>query len=301
MKNSKDFGVSIIIPAFNEEGTIGEVIRRIQNVNWEWQILVINDGSDDETAKIAKAAGAKVLNHPYNIGLGGCLKNGARVAKGDIFVFIDGDGQHPPEDIPRLLEAMDEYDMAVGVRSLSQQLTHRAFGNRIFSWVANRLSGHKVPDLTSGFRAIRRECFMEFIHLLPNRYSSATTLTLAMLKAGLFVRFIPVSDTKLRERDKSGIRPLRDGINILSLIVRIIMLFNPNKFFLPIGGGLVGVGCLFGALQLLNLGGIRGSTIIFIVTGILILMFGLCADQISNIRLGLQRPPLKKRGNELEK
>jgi len=195
-----------------------------------------------------------------------------------------------PEEIPKLLDALKTYHMAVGIRPLSQQTPHRALGNRIFIWVAERLSGHKIPDLTSGFRAIHKEYFMEFIHLLPNRYSSSTTLTLAMLKAGLFVGFVPISRVKFRMSGKSGIAPLRDGFRIVGLIFRAIMLFNPQIFFLPVSAVIFLTGLSLGAFQLLHLGGIRGITIIFVLTGILIFMFGLLADQIANIRLGAQKP-----------
>lgn len=295
MEDTKDSKISIIVPAYNEEAKIGEVIKRIRQVNQEWQIVVVDDGSSDQTSELAEAAGAKVLKHPYNIGLGGSLKSAARIVDGDILIFVDADGQHPPEEIPKLLDFMETHDMVVGVRTLSQQASHRAWGNRIFIWVAEKLSGHKIPDLTSGFRAVRREYFMEFIHLLPNRYSSSTTLTLAMLKAGLFVRFVPISGTKNRETGKSGIALLRDGFRIIGLIVRTIMLFNPQKFFLPTAAGIFGIGLLIGIFQLLSLGGIRGTTIIFILAGILIFMFGLLADQIANVRLSMQKPQTKSR------
>jgi len=285
-----NFDISIIIPAHNEAETIGDIIQRIRRVNPDWEILVVDDGSSDKTAEVSVGAGAQVLKHPYNIGMGGAIKNAVRRVKGDIFVLVDGDGQHPPEEIPKLLENLKDHDMVVGIREMADQLSHRAFGNRVFNWVANRLSGHKIPDLTSGFRAIRKEYFLEFIHLLPNGYSSATTLTLAMLKAGLFVRFVPISGMTIRKKGKSGIMPLFDGLGIIGIIVRIIMVFNPNKFFLSVGGGLLGFGLLFGLFQLLYVGGIRGTTIIFTLTGILILMFGLLADQIANIRFSLQKP-----------
>jgi glycosyltransferase involved in cell wall biosynthesis len=294
MKNVQDYKISIIIPAYNEEASISEVIHRIQKVNKDWQVLVVDDGSSDQTAQMAKASGAEVIKHPYNIGLGGSLKSAARIAKGDIFVFVDGDGQHPAEEIPKLLDLLKTYHMVVGIRPLSQQAPHRAWGNRIFIWVAERLSGHKIPDLTSGFRAMHREYFMEFIHLLPNRYSSSTTLTLAMLKAGLFVGFTSVSGVKIRRAGKSGIAPMRDGFRIVGLIFRTIMLFNPQIFFLPISAGIFSAGVLMGVFQLLRLGGIKGITIIFILTGILIFMFGLLADQIANIRLGAQKPQTER-------
>ena len=295
MHNMTDSDISIIIPAHNEAETVGDIIQRIRQVNSNWEILVVDDGSEDRTAEVSIAAGAQVLKHPYNIGMGGAIKNAVRRVKGVIFVLVDGDGQHPPEEIPKLLEKLRDHDMVVGIREMGKQLSYRAFGNRVFNWVGNKLSGHEIPDLTSGFRAIRKDSFMEFIHLLPNGYSSATTLTLAMFKAGLFVSFVPIDAMTIRKKGKSGIEPVSDGFKIVGLIIRIIMVFNPNKFFLPVGGGLLGFGLVFGLFQMVYVGGIRGTTIIFVLTGILILMFGLLADQISNVRFSLQKQSIDRK------
>ncbi len=175
--------VSIIIPAYNEAQTIGDIVSRIRALYPDFEIIVVNDGSTDETPVIAKVAGAIVYSHPYNIGNGAAIKSGIRAASGDILVFMDADFQHNPEDIETMLNYFPEYDMVVGARSKKDQISlGRALGNKIYNWLASYVAKFNVQDLTSGFRAIKSDIAKQFLYLLPNSYSYPTTLTLGCFK-----------------------------------------------------------------------------------------------------------------------
>lgn len=277
--------VTVLIPAFNEGHAIREVVENVRAVGPEWEVLVVDDGSRDDTAAAAEAGGAKVIRHPYNIGNGAAIKTGLRGASGDIVVMLDADGQHDPNDIVRLLEPMGTYDLVVGARTKESDVSRfRALGNAVFIAVASWISENEILDLTSGFRAVRRERALEFISLYPNRYSYPTTMTLCFLKAGLFVRFVPVPGFQRRLGGVSRIRPFRDGMRFLTIIIKTVMLFDPLKAFLPAGLGLVlfGTGVLF--WQYCRTNAIQNASVIILMTGVLVLFFGLLASQNASLR-----------------
>ncbi|MBW2005064.1 MAG: glycosyltransferase family 2 protein, partial [Deltaproteobacteria bacterium] len=203
---------SIIIPAYNEAQTIGDVVTKIIDLYPDFEIIVVNDGSTDDTAAVAKDAGALVYSHPYNIGNGAAVKSGIRFASGKILIFMDGDGQHDPRDIEKMLEYFPDFDMVVGARLKGHQASWgRALANRIYNWLASYVAKFPIKDLTSGFRAVKSDIAHNFLYLLPNTYSYPTTLTLGALRSGRSVKYIAIN-TQKREKGRSKIRIFRDGI-----------------------------------------------------------------------------------------
>jgi glycosyltransferase involved in cell wall biosynthesis len=286
----EDLSVSVIIPAFNEEEGIARIVSEIRQAGPEYEILVVDDGSKDNTAKAAKLAGAsRVISHPYNIGNGAAIKTGARAATGDIVVMIDADGQHPVKNIPLLLEKMDQYSMAVGSRTAkSNVLMFRSFGNYFMRRLAMYLVEGYIMDLTSGFRAIKREVLMEYIHLFPNTYSYPTTITMSLLKEGYPVAWVPMDDIGKRTTGKSNIRPWRDGVRFVAIMVRIIMLFSPQKVFLPVGMIFLIIG-IYLSIFTIQRERLEPSAVMVVMIGVFVLLFGLIAEQLSVIRRELNR------------
>jgi glycosyltransferase involved in cell wall biosynthesis len=268
---------TILIPAFNEAASIDKVIRKIRELCPRQEILVINDGSTDGTEAAARQAGARVINHPYNMGYGAAIKTGVRHARGAHLVFFDADGQHDPKDIPRLLEALGQSDMAVGARPVGTGAWGRRSGKWFLYRVANYLVGRSIPDLNSGLRAIRRSLALQFIHLLPNGFSLSTTLTLALFRSGYRVSYLPI---QVQERvGKSTVSPV-DFFKTLFLILRMITLFAPLRIFLPACGLLllIGIPSLLWDLSQRN---ITDTTVLIWLMSLLIFLFGLLADTIS--------------------
>ena len=232
--------LSIILPAKNEAAAIGATVEKIHaqlaqmRLETDAEVLVVNDGSTDNTAAVAEAAGARVVHHPYSKGNGAAIKTGARAAQGEMLVFMDADGQHDPADIPSLLDKLDQgHDMVVGARQKgSQASVGRGLANGLYNRLASWMTGHKVEDLTSGFRAVRADKFREFLYLLPNGFSYPTTSTMAFFRAGYSVAYIPIHAAK--RIGKSHIRLLRDGTRFLLIIFKIGTLFSPLKIFAPV-------------------------------------------------------------------
>ena len=232
--------LSIILPAKNESVAIGTTVEKIHAQLAQMgktegiEVLVVNDGSSDDTAAVAQAAGARVVHHPYSKGNGAAIKTGTRAAQGEVLVFMDADGQHDPADIPRLLDTLNQgHDMVVGARQKgSQASVGRGLANGLYNRLASWMTGHKVEDLTSGFRAVRADKFREFLYLLPNGFSYPTTSTMAFFRAGYSVAYVPIHAAK--RIGKSHIRLLRDGARFLLIIFKIGTLFSPLKIFAPV-------------------------------------------------------------------
>lgn len=273
-------GVSVIIPAFNEERSIAEVISKIKALGGDYEIIVVDDGSTDRTYERAREKGVKVIHHLHNRGYGASLKTGIKNARGDVVVFVDADGQHDPMDIQRILQYMGEYDMVVGARTdQSHNSLFRRPGKKVLSTVANYLSGTKIPDLNSGLRAVKADVVDGFMHLLPDTFSFSTTLTLLWLKSGRAVKYVPI--TTYKRVGTSSVNIITDGLNTLVLILRMTMLYDPLKVFLPISILLVGGGTAFGLYTLVTELAIWKSSLLLILSGIIIFFFGLLADQIA--------------------
>ena len=281
MTNKPD--VTIIIPAHNEEEGITDVINGVKGLNTGYEIIVVDDGSTDNTYKLASETGVKVIRHPYNKGYGAALKTGIRNAETDIVLFMDADMQHKPSDIQKLIQYIGNYDMVVGARTKKSKISLlRRPGKKVLGITANYLAGMKIPDLNSGFRALKKSVAMEFMHILPNTFSFSTTITLALINSGYSVKYVPI---EAPERvGTSKIKPFRDGFNFIMLIIRTIVLFNPLKVFLPISIILFFMGFSYLSYELVLHLNVPDSAILLIVSGILIFFFGILADQISSMR-----------------
>ena len=278
--------ISIIIPAFNEEQGLPRVLAGLED--WRArgaEIIVIDDGSTDNTSGLAESAGARVIRHRANKGYGAALKTGIRACRGDIVVTLDSDGQHNPADIQRLLDELRDSDMAVGLRGKgSHTPSLRKPGKWVLARVANYLAQTDIPDLNSGFRAIRVSTLKRFLHILPNGFSFSTTLTLALFKEGYNVAYVPI--TAAPRTGKSTVKPLRDGFNSILLIIRTIALFDPLKVFVPASGMLVLVGLGYWILDTIYVHrlNIPSGAVILFVSAVVVFMFGILADQVSAIR-----------------
>ena len=276
--------ISIIIPAYNESATIGEMIDKIKILNANFEIIVIDDGSGDDTASVAKEAGAIVYRHPYNIGNGAAIKSGIRIASGDILVFMDGDGQHNPEDIEKMIESFPAYDMVVGARSKDSQVSlFRYFGNSMLNRLAGYVAKCRVQDLTSGFRAIRAEIAQNLLYLLPNTYSYPTTLTLGVLRSGRSVKYVPIN-ADIRRKGKSNIKIFRDGVRFFMIIAKICALYSPFRIFLPISLTLFFLGFFYYLFTYLTMGRFTNMSALLFSTSIIIFMMGLVSEQITQMR-----------------
>lgn len=277
--------VSIIIPAFNEAESIPKIIERILETNKDYEIIVVDDGSEDATAEMAEQAGAQVIRNPYNIGNGASVKTGCLAATGDIIVLMDADGQHPPEEVPKLIEQIGEYDMCIGARThLSQTSKVRNFGNSVLNKLGGWITGTKIDDLTSGFRAIKRQALYEYIHLFPRRYSYPTTITIAMILGNHFVTYVPLDKITKRTQGQSNIRPVHDFIRFVNIMLRILVTFNPSRFFLPLSFVFFLSGTLLSLYQIHGTGGIQSGGLMLLISSIIFFCFGLLADQLALIR-----------------
>ncbi|MDY6974119.1 MAG: glycosyltransferase family 2 protein [Thermodesulfobacteriota bacterium] len=276
--------VSIIIPAYNESKTIGSLVREIRNLYYGFEIIVVNDGSSDDTGRIAKEAGAIVYSHPYNIGNGAAVKSGIRIASGDILVFMDGDGQHKPEDIDKLLDQFPEFDMTVGARQKGKQASlGRSLANKIYNRLASYVAKFPIKDLTSGFRAIKADVARNYLYLLPNTYSYPTTLTLCVLRSGKSVKYIPI-ENHARKSGKSNIRTFRDGIKFVLVIIKICTLYSPLRVFLPTSLCMFVLGLVYYIYTYFTAGRFTNMSALLLTTSVMIFMMGLIAEQISQMR-----------------
>jgi glycosyltransferase involved in cell wall biosynthesis len=276
--------ISIIIPAYNESEAIGDVVKTIKTLYPESEVIVVNDGSRDNTAETAKDAGAIVYSHPYNIGNGAAIKSGIRIASGEILVFMDGDGQHNPEDIESMLRFFPEYDMVVGARPKGKQVSlFRGAGNRILNWLASYVAKFRVQDLTSGFRAIKAEIASNLLYLLPNTYSYPTTITLGVLRSGRSLKYVPININK-RKKGSSNISIFRDGVRFFMIITKICALYSPFRIFLPISFLIFLVGLSYYMYTYFTSGRFTNMSALLFTTSILVFLMGLISEQITQMR-----------------
>jgi glycosyltransferase involved in cell wall biosynthesis len=276
--------VSVIIPVFNEAETIGKIIRDIMSLYPDFEVIVINDGSTDETGARAREAGALVYSHPYNIGNGAAIKSGIRIASGQILIFMDGDGQHDAKDIEKMLSFFPDYDMVVGARPKGYQASPwRAVGNRVYNRFASYVAKFPIQDLTSGFRAVKADIARSFLYLLPNTYSYPTTMTLGVLRSGRSVKYVPIHSQK-RNKGKSKVRLFRDGVRFFMIITKICALYSPLRVFLPVSLFMFLLGLGYYTFTFIMWQRFTNMSALLFTTSILIFMLGLISEQIAQMR-----------------
>ena len=273
--------LSIILPAKNESAALADLLPRLRAAQPQAEIIVVNDGSTDDTARVCVANGIKLLTQPYSMGNGAAIKRGTREALGDVLVFMDADGQHDPADVARLLAKLDEgYDMVVGARDWSGQAgVGRGVANTIYNWLASRMTGFKVADLTAGYRAVRADKFREFLHLLPNGFSYPTTSTMAFFRSAYAVAYLPIRAAQ--RIGKSHIRPLRDGVRFLLIIFKIATLYSPLKLFVPVSmlSFLTGLG--YYAFTYVTAHRFTNMSMLLFSASVIIFLIGLISEQIT--------------------
>lgn len=278
--------LSIVLPAKNESAAIGDTVQKIHTLLarqglQDFEVQVVNDGSTDDTAAVAQAAGARVVNHPYSKGNGAAIKTGARAATGEVIVFMDADGQHDPADISRLLAAIEQgHDMVVGARQKGSQASMgRGLANGLYNRLASWMTGHKVEDLTSGFRAVRADKFREFLYLLPNGFSYPTTSTMAFFRAGYSVAYVPIHAAK--RIGKSHIRLLHDGARFFLIIFKIGTLFSPLKIFAPVALSMFLIATGWYGWTWWNQGRFTNMSVLLYTGSVMVFLMGLISEQIT--------------------
>lgn len=279
--------LTILIPAYNEAETLDRVLPELRALYPAAEILVIDDGSTDGTQAVAEAGGARVVRHPYNKGNGASVKTGLRNATRELVLIFDADGQHDAHDIDKLATCIGEYDLVVGARDSNSQTN---FGRRAYHLILNALatylSGMPVPDATSGFRVARRAELLQFIHLLPNGFSTPVTTSLAFIKAGYSVKFVPTTMLK-RQGGVSKIKPVRDGSRFLIIAFRMSTMFAPMKLFLPVSAGLIAIALVYTVVDIVFFSKrlfITNTAVLLVTIGILTFLIGLVAEQIAALR-----------------
>ncbi len=282
-KNVNLMSVSVVIPTFNEERVIGDIIKKIKELYPSFEIIVVDDGSSDHTAEVAQKSGAKTIIHPYNIGNGAAVKTGIRNASGEYIVLMDGDGQHAPEDIERLLEQAPYFDLVIGARDAS---THASIGRRWANWCYNKLASYvgkfPIKDLTSGFRVFKRKTVLKFLYLFPNTFSYPTTSTLAYLRSGLTIKYVPIKANK--RIGKSKINIIKDGARFFLIILRIATFFSPLRVFLPISIFFFILGLGYYGYSFYTMHRFTNMSALLLSVSIMIFLMGLISEQITQIR-----------------
>ena len=273
--------ISIVLPAKNEAAALQTLLPRLRAAQPDAEIIVVDDGSTDGTAKVCAQAGVRTVTQPYSMGNGAAIKRGAREASGDIIVFMDADAQHDPAHVARLVDRLGQgYDMAVGARNWAGQAgVSRGIANSIYNWLASRMTGFAVLDLTSGFRAVRAGKFREFLHLLPNGFSYPTTITMAFFRSAYAVAYEPI-DVSQRV-GKSHIRPIRDGLRFLLIIFKIATLYSPLKLFVPASAVFFLLGCGNYAYTYIKFGRLTNMTALMWSAAVIVFLIGLISEQIT--------------------
>ncbi len=276
--------LSIVLPAKNEEASLAALLPRVRQAQPGAEIIVVNDGSTDNTEKLCAEHGVICLTSPYSMGNGAAIKRGARIAQGEVLVFMDADGQHDPILIERLLSRLNEgYDMVVGARSRGGQASmHRGIANGFYNKLASWMTGHKVDDLTSGFRVVRADKFREFLHLLPNGFSYPTTITMAFFRSAYPVAYdeIPVYQ---RSGSTSHVRPLRDGIRFVLIIFKIATLYSPLKLFAPSGAMFFALGLGYYLYTFFTQGRFTNMSALLFSAAVIVFLVGLVSEQVTGL------------------
>jgi glycosyltransferase involved in cell wall biosynthesis len=289
---NKEKKISIILPAYNEADAIGDVLDNLLPMAAEhgWEVTVVDDGSSDDTGKIAAEHGAKVLTHERNRGYGASLSTAVRTTDADIVVFMDADGQQNHNDIPRLLEHIDQHDMVVGARTKDSHIdAYRMPGKKLLRWFANYLAKEKIPDINSGFRAFRRDVLLRYLHLMPQGFSFSATSTFAMLKGGHQIKWIPIKTTK--RIGTSTVKQLKHGPETMMLMLRLTVLFDPLRVFLPVSGILMLLAIMATAVNIIQdfmneiyRLAVPATALFLAISAVIVFMLGLLTDQVSAIR-----------------
>ena len=276
---------SVLIPAFNEESAIADIIHKVHSLgNWK-EIIVVDDGSSDRTSDEAKKAGATVIQHPYNKGNGAAVKTALRKATGKFILLMDADGQHSPNDIVKLTDRLSDHDLVVGSRSFTDQASLlRGIGNGALNQLASILSAFPIKDLTSGFRAAHRKRFQQFVHLFPNGFSYPTTSTLAFIKAGYSVCFVEIDANKRIGKEKSKMRPWKEGWRFIALIIRMITLFSPLRIFIPVSLIFFLLGFTYLIYTIVNEVHVTNTSVLLLIASATLFLFGLLSEQIAALR-----------------
>ncbi len=273
--------LSIILPAKNESASLKILLPELTSLYADAEIIIVNDGSDDDTLSICNKYAVKVINHPYSKGNGASIKSGARFATGEILVFMDADGQHRPDDIKSLLNGIDEnHDMVIGAR---ERITHasipRYVANVFYNKLASYMSGHKIDDLTSGFRAVKADVFKQFLYLLPNGFSYPTTITMALFRSGYSIKYVPISCEQ--RTGNSHIKLIKDGFKFLLIIFRVTALYSPLKIFFPASLSLFIIGLSYYGYTYFYHGRFTNMGIFIFLTSVIIFLIGLLSEQIT--------------------
>ena len=276
--------VSVVLPAKNEAEGLRRTLPGIRAVLPDAELIVVDDGSTDQTAAVAEQAGARVLSSPYSMGNGAAIKRGARAARGEVLVFMDADGQHGAEHLATLLDKLDEgYDMVVGARDRSGQANvHRGLANAFYNRLASWMTGHHIADLTSGFRAVRADRFREFLHLLPNGFSYPTTSTMAFFRSAYPVAYVPIPVAK-RVGTNSHIRPFKDGVRFLLIIFKIASLYSPLKLFAPTAVMFFLAGAGWYGYTFATRHQFTNMSMLLFSAAVIIILIGLISEQITNL------------------
>ncbi len=282
--------VSVIIPALNEEQTLGPLLKILTAQPGINEIILVDDGSRDKTTEVARKANVEVVKHPYPMGNGAAIKTGIRHCRGDLLVFLDADGQHDPSDIEKLLDKLDTYDMVVGARAGGDQASgFRRFGNWLLNRIAGYVTGFDIRDLTSGFRAVRAEVARNFLPLLPNGYSWPTTITLAALRSGFSIKYIPLK-IHMRVRGKSQLRPFSGAFRFLMILLKICTLYSPLRIFVPVSVASFFLGLCNYVYTYWTAGRFTNMSALLFATSVIIFMIGLVSEQVSQIGFNRQQP-----------
>jgi glycosyltransferase involved in cell wall biosynthesis len=286
MTDLPDTKFSIVLPAYNEASSLKLLLPELLELYPTAEILVVNDGSDDETLTVCQSYPVKVISHPYSMGNGAAIKSGARNVSNDIVVFMDADGQHSPGDIKHLVNKLinEKYDLVIGARKPDTHATYlKRIGNKFFNYFASVMTGRKIKDLTSGFRATRASIFRKFIYLLPNGFSYPTTSTMAFLRSGYPVGFVTISARERLKGTTSNIKVMKDGVRFLIIITKIGALFSPMRLFLPISATILLTGIGYYAYTYITNNRFTNMSALLFISSLMIFLIGILSEQVSSL------------------